>query len=114
MEKLNSDPPVLKPPAKIHLMGIGGTGMAALAGMFRERGYQVTGFDLVVYPPMSDFLRQIGIKPMSGYKAENLAHKPDLVVVGNVIKRSNPEAMALEESAITMASMPSTLYQFFC
>lgn len=87
--------------------------MAALAGMFRERGYQVTGSDLVVYPPMSDFLRQIGIKPMSGYKAENLAHKPDLVVVGNVIKRSNPEAIALEESAIPMASMPSALITYF-
>jgi UDP-N-acetylmuramate: L-alanyl-gamma-D-glutamyl-meso-diaminopimelate ligase len=113
MEKLNTDPPALKPPAKAHLMGIGGTGMAALAGMFRERGYHVTGSDQGVYPPMSDFLRELGIEPMSGYRAENLSHKPDLVVVGNVIRRSNPEAIALEKSGIPMISMPSALIHYF-
>ena len=65
----------------IHIMGIGGTAMAALAGMLKDAGYTVTGSDTGVYPPMSDYLASLGIAVMIGYKAENLAHRPDLVVV---------------------------------
>ncbi|MEE4165344.1 MAG: UDP-N-acetylmuramate:L-alanyl-gamma-D-glutamyl-meso-diaminopimelate ligase, partial [Desulfocapsaceae bacterium] len=97
----------------IHIMGICGTAMAALAGMLKEQGYSVTGSDLQVYPPMSDFLKQIGIHPYSGYQAKNLQHKPDLVIVGNVITRVNPEAQALAESSIPYISMPQALEHFF-
>ena len=41
----------------IHIMGVGGTAMAALAGLLVAKGYKVTGSDgNVVYPPMSDVL----------------------------------------------------------
>ncbi len=97
----------------IHLMGICGTGMAALAGMLKQSGYNVTGSDKHVYPPMSDFLRAIGITPFEGYKIDNLAHRPDLVIVGNVITRKNPEAIALAGTDIPYLSFPQALAQFF-
>lgn len=100
-------------PRTIHIMGICGTGMAALAGMLKQSGYAVTGSDSQVYPPMSDFLKQIGIEPFSGYSGDNLQHKPDLVIVGNVITKKNPEALALAETEIPYLSFPQALSAFY-
>ena len=93
----------------IHLMGVCGTGMAAMAGMLKSQGFRVTGSDANVYPPMSDFLAQQGIPVLEGYKAENLTPTPDLVVVGNVITRANPEAQALASASIPYVSFPQAL-----
>jgi len=100
-------------PHRVHLMGICGTGMGSLAGMFHQAGYTVTGSDEGVYPPMSDFLSRLGIKVRDKYSPENLIPRPDLVVVGNVIRRTNPEAMELERSGIPFASMPAALNRYF-
>jgi UDP-N-acetylmuramate: L-alanyl-gamma-D-glutamyl-meso-diaminopimelate ligase len=97
----------------IHIMGICGTGMAALAGMLKASGYQVTGSDSGVYPPMSDFLKEQGIEAASGYGPQNLEPRPDLVIVGNVITRKNPEAHGLAEAAIPYLSFPQALAHFF-
>ena len=97
----------------IHIMGICGTGMAALAGMLKQSGYAITGSDNHVYPPMSEFLERIGISIFKGYKAENLEHHPDLVIVGNVITRKNPEAIALAGTTIPYLSFPQALAQFY-
>ncbi|HHB75659.1 MAG TPA: UDP-N-acetylmuramate--L-alanine ligase [Desulfobulbus sp.] len=94
-------------------MGICGTGMAALAGMLKEKGYRITGSDENVYPPMSDFLADQSIDVMAGYDPANLAAGPDLVVVGNVIRAVNPEAIALAEKKIPYVSMPQALGHFF-
>ncbi len=101
------------PCRRIHLMGICGTGMAALAGMLREKGFAITGSDENVYPPMSDFLAQAGIPVDKGYRAENLDRGPDLVIVGNVIRATNPEARALAERGLPYLSMPQALAHFF-
>lgn len=98
---------------RIHIMGIGGTAMAALAGMLKDAGYVVTGSDTGVYPPMSDYLASLGIEVMIGYKAENLAHAPDLVVVGNVIRAEYAEAQALLASNLTYCSFPQLLGALF-
>ena len=97
----------------IHLMGVCGTGMAALAGMLKELGFRVTGSDRNVYPPMSDFLRKADIKVMEGYRPENLNSHPDLVIVGNVVRAVNPEALRLAEMGIPYLSMPQALAHFF-
>ncbi|RPJ00411.1 MAG: UDP-N-acetylmuramate:L-alanyl-gamma-D-glutamyl-meso-diaminopimelate ligase, partial [Deltaproteobacteria bacterium] len=99
-------------PNHIHLMGICGTGMASLAGMLKSQGYRVTGSDQNVYPPMSDFLRCLGIPVMEGYRAENLQPSPDLVIVGNVITKLNPEAIELSRRKISYLSMPQALRVF--
>lgn len=94
----------------IHIMGVGGTAMAALAGMLVDAGYTVTGSDgNKVYPPMSDYLTSIGIDPMEGFKATNLNHNPDLVVVGNVVRSTYAEAEALRERDLPYISFPALL-----
>lgn len=97
----------------IHLMGVCGTGVGALAGMLKEAGFRVTGSDQQIYPPMSDFLAKTGITVVEGYAASNLEPRPDLVVVGNVITRHNPESVALAEYSIPYVSMPQALAHFF-
>ena len=95
---------------RIHLIGVAGTGMGSFAGMLAAQGYEVTGSDENVYPPMSDMLAGWGIKTFTGYSAENLtAAKPDLVIVGNVIRRVNPEATALRASGLPHMSFPAAL-----
>ena len=74
----------------IHILGICGTFMGGLAALAREAGHRVTGCDANVYPPMSDQLRALGIELIEGYGADQLALKPDLFVVGNVVTRGNP------------------------
>lgn len=97
----------------IHIMGICGTGMAALAGMLKQSGYSITGSDSHVYPPMSDFLAEMGITVCSGYGSKNLVSRPDLVIVGNVITKKNPESAALFESGIPYLSFPQALSHFY-
>src|SRR6185436_10622955 len=97
----------------IHLIGICGTGMGSLAGLLRDAGHQVQGSDENVYPPMSTMLRAKGIVLLEGYKASNLQPAPDLVVVGNIASRGNPEAQAVLERGLEHLSMPQALARFF-
>ena len=96
----------------VHLMGICGTGMASLAGILKQEGYHVTGSDENTYPPMSDILKDQSIPLLKGYKAENLAAEPDLVIVGNVITRHNPEAVELSRLKIPYLSFPQAIKHF--
>ncbi|RLB15307.1 MAG: UDP-N-acetylmuramate:L-alanyl-gamma-D-glutamyl-meso-diaminopimelate ligase [Deltaproteobacteria bacterium] len=96
----------------IHLMGICGTAMASLAGALKEQGYKVTGSDRNAYPPMSLFLEKIRVPVLQGFKPENLDPRPDLVVVGNVVTRENPEAKALAQLHIPFISLPQALNHF--
>ncbi|MEJ2672230.1 MAG: Mur ligase domain-containing protein [Deltaproteobacteria bacterium] len=96
----------------IHLLGICGTGMAALAGILKEQGFHVTGSDEHVYPPMSTLLEGLGIPIQNGYRPENLTPAPDLVVVGNVIRRENPEAQAVLAQNLPRLSLPEALNRF--
>lgn len=99
---------------RIHLLGVAGTGMGAFAALLKAAGYEVTGSDENVYPPMSDMLAQWGIPALSPYRPENLDQvKPDLVVVGNVIRRVNPEATAVRERGLPHVSFPQALGQLF-
>ena len=97
---------------KIHLMGICGTAMASLAGLLKDQGHVISGSDQNVYPPMSTQLEKLGIALTEGYRAENLAHNPDLVIVGNVISKTNPEAIALMEKKIAYTSLPKALGEY--
>ncbi|MCD6292232.1 MAG: UDP-N-acetylmuramate:L-alanyl-gamma-D-glutamyl-meso-diaminopimelate ligase [Deltaproteobacteria bacterium] len=94
---------------KVHLIGICGTAMAALASMLQERGWQVSGSDAAAYPPMSDLLAAKGIEVKSGYEAGRLDLSFDLVVVGNVAARSNVEAVRAQELGLSYRSLPETL-----
>ncbi|CAN2039710.1 UDP-N-acetylmuramate: L-alanyl-gamma-D-glutamyl-meso-diaminopimelate ligase [Candidatus Magnetomoraceae bacterium gMMP-15] len=97
----------------IHFIAICGTGMGALAGMLKDMGFNVTGSDHKVYPPMSSFLAQKNIPVLQGFSAENLNHDPDLVVVGNAVYKKNPEAQALLKKGLYFCSMPQAIQHFF-
>jgi UDP-N-acetylmuramate: L-alanyl-gamma-D-glutamyl-meso-diaminopimelate ligase len=107
--ELNRVPPRVR---HIHLMGVCGTGMASLAGMLKHEGYSVTGSDQNVYPPMSLYLESLSIPILQGYRPSNLAPRPDLVIVGNVITKFNPEAVELSRLGIAYLSMPQALQAF--
>ena len=100
-------------PKSIHLMGICGTGMGSFAGLLKAAGYQVRGSDENVYPPMSDKLAAWDIEVRSGYGPQNLEPAPDLVVVGNVIRKVNPEAQAVLERGLEYTSFPKALGDLF-
>jgi UDP-N-acetylmuramate: L-alanyl-gamma-D-glutamyl-meso-diaminopimelate ligase len=97
----------------VHVMGIAGTAMAALAGMLHDAGYVVSGSDTAIYPPMSDYLASLGIPVKQGYVASNLDHRPDLVIVGNVIRAEYEEARALLERDLPYCSFPEAFGHLF-
>jgi UDP-N-acetylmuramate: L-alanyl-gamma-D-glutamyl-meso-diaminopimelate ligase len=97
----------------VHLIGVAGTGMGSLASLFRSAGHRVTGSDVRFDPPMGDVLKRADVECKEGYRAENLAPGIDLVVVGNVIRKDNPEAMAAEERGLRRSSMSLALREHF-
>lgn len=99
--------------AVVHMIGICGTGMAAVAGLLLERGYRVRGSDTQAYPPMGDLLARLGIPVAIGYAAENLAPDPDLIIIGNVIRASNPEAIAAMDRGLPCLSFPEAVSLLF-
>ncbi len=94
---------------KIHLIGIGGTGMGAVAGLLAEAGHDVRGSDAAVYPPMSDQLAALGVPVMMPYAEHNLDWGPELVVVGNVHGKDHLEVKAAQQKGIPLTSFPAVL-----
>src|SRR5260370_17555375 len=76
--------------ARVHLIGVGGTAMAALAGMLSERGLTVTGSDNRLYEPTASLLRNSRVKVVEGFAPANLSPPPALVILGNALIRINP------------------------
>ena len=96
----------------VHFVAIGGTGMGSLAGLLKARGIRVTGSDKLLYPPMSTALADWGIDVAEGFSASNvLGDPPDLVVIGNAVRKDNPEAVAILDSAIPYRSFSDALYE---
>jgi UDP-N-acetylmuramate: L-alanyl-gamma-D-glutamyl-meso-diaminopimelate ligase len=97
----------------VHVIGIGGSAMAPLAGMLRESGYRVTGSDAGVYPPASALLESLGISFFNEFDAMHVQPAPDLVVVGNIIARGNPELEEVLDRKISYRSLPEILEEVF-
>ena len=87
--------------------------MGAVAAALRERGFKVTGSDENIYPPMSTFLEERGIALQAGYRAENIPKSVDVVVVGNAIKRGNPEVEAVLNRKLFYLSLPEVMKNYF-
>jgi UDP-N-acetylmuramate: L-alanyl-gamma-D-glutamyl-meso-diaminopimelate ligase len=97
----------------VHVIGIGGSAMAPLAGMLRESGFRVTGSDSGVYPPASTLLEKLGISFFHSFDGANLQPAPDLVIVGNIIARGNVELEEVLDRKIPYRSMPEILEEVF-
>src|SRR5918996_259857 len=87
--------------------------MSALAGMLQAKGYCVTGSHQIVYPPMSTQLAALGIEVRRGFSPDHLRDRPDLIIVGNAVSRSNPEVQAMLELGLPFLSFPQALAEFF-
>lgn len=93
----------------IHILGIAGTFMGGLALIARAAGHRVTGCDSGIYPPMSTQLQEQGIEFVEGFDADQLALKPDLFIVGNVVKRGTPIMEAILNAGLPYTSGPQWL-----
>ncbi|UCF93911.1 MAG: UDP-N-acetylmuramate:L-alanyl-gamma-D-glutamyl-meso-diaminopimelate ligase [Desulfobacterales bacterium] len=100
------------PVKTVHLIAVCGTAMGALACILKDLGFEVTGSDQKMYPPMSHFLAQRGIPVLEGFDAENIAYGPDLVVVGNAVTKDNPEVKKMQQMGLCFCSMPQAVNQF--
>ena len=96
----------------IHFIAICGTGMGALACMLKKMGYEISGSDQNIYPPISDFLKQQNIMVSKGFSPEHLAYKPDLVIVGNAVSKENPEVQEMISKGLNYCSMPQAINRF--
>jgi UDP-N-acetylmuramate: L-alanyl-gamma-D-glutamyl-meso-diaminopimelate ligase len=100
-------------PRHFHFLGICGMAMGSVAAELRERGFSVSGSDENIYPPMSILLEKKGIALKEGYRAENIPADADVVVVGNAIKRGNPEVEAVLNRKLFYLSLPQLLKNHF-
>ncbi len=96
---------------RLHILGICGTFMAGIAMLAKQAGHTVSGSDQAFYPPMSDQLQALGIELHEGYSADALMPEPDLVIVGNAVKRGNPAVEWMLNQKIPYISGPAWLYQ---
>ncbi len=99
----------MKAPRRVHLVGVSGTGMGSLAMLFAARGDDVSGSDLSFDPPMGPALEATGIRCVTGYDPAHLSPRPDLVIVGNAVRRDNVEAAFARDSGLAQASMSGAL-----
>jgi len=95
----------------LHILGICGTFMGGVALLARALGHRVTGSDANVYPPMSTQLEAAGIGLMEGYDASHLDPAPDVVVVGNAMKRGIPAIEYMLDRGLPYVSGPEWLKQ---
>ncbi|MBT6356343.1 MAG: UDP-N-acetylmuramate:L-alanyl-gamma-D-glutamyl-meso-diaminopimelate ligase [Nitrosomonadales bacterium] len=95
----------------IHILGICGTFMAGLASLAKSKGFKVTGCDQNVYPPMSTQLEEEGIKIIEGFDSSQTKLKPDIYIIGNVVKRGTPLMESILNNNLSFMSGPQWLYE---
>ena len=93
----------------LHILGICGTFMGGIAAIARQAGHRVTGCDANVYPPMSTQLEAQGIELIEGFSPDQIALKPDLFIIGNVVTRGNPLMEAILDQGLPYQSGPQWL-----
>ena len=94
----------------IHILGVCGTFMGGVAIIAKQMGYRVTGSDINVYPPMSTFLTENGIEIIPHFETSQLQPAPDMVIVGNAMKRGNPCVEYILDNQLPYTSGPQWLH----
>ncbi len=102
----------MKDALRIHMVAICGVGMAPLAVLLKRAGHEVSGSDSAAYPPMSDALAAAGIEVVEGFGAGNIPGDADLVIIGNAVAATNPEAEAVERAGVERFSMAEAVARF--
>ncbi len=78
---------------RLYFLGIGGTLMGSLAQLAQQKGFEVSGFDRALYPPMSEALARAGIEVFEGFHPDQLRPPPDLAIIGNANMPRGHEAV---------------------
>ena len=97
---------------RIHIVAVSGTGMGSLAGLLGELGHQVSGSDVAFDPPMGPLLESWGVHCLRGFDPAHLDPRPDLVVIGNVCRKDNPEARAAIDGGLPYTHIAGALQRF--
>jgi len=97
---------------KIHLSGVCGTAVGSLATLLAKKGYDLSGSDTNIYPPMSEVIASLGITFRKGFSEENVKDV-DLVIIGNVCGADNPESKYARENHIPTLSLSEAIHRFF-
>ena len=94
---------------KIHILGIAGTFMSAIAILAKKKGHEVTGSDTSCYDPMKSILEKKNIKVINGHKIKDVKNK-DLIIIGNIMSRGNSVIEYILKNNINYTSGPQWLY----
>lgn len=98
---------------RVHFVGVGGVGMGSLAIALQEAGYAVSGSDGKIYEPMKSALESRGIQLSEGYQSEVVDQgRADRVIIGNVVRKDNPEARAWLQSGTPFCSFPEAIRRY--
>ena len=101
-------------PRRIHVIGVAGSVMGGISCLMKELGHEVRGSDRDCYPPMSDRLASAGVQVTLGFDEKNITDDPpDVVLVGNITRRDNPEAVAMRAHNLPHLSLPELLGQVY-
>ncbi|MFC1724114.1 UDP-N-acetylmuramate:L-alanyl-gamma-D-glutamyl-meso-diaminopimelate ligase [candidate division KSB1 bacterium] len=98
---------------KIHFTAICGTGMGSVAVVLKQMGFEITGSDENIYPPMSNILHDNGIRVYSGYSRKNIKDDIDIFVIGNAMSRGNPEVEEILAKKKFYISLPELVKEIF-
>ena len=93
---------------QIWFIGIKGTGMASLALLLHDLGYNVAGSDIEKYTFTQVPLEKAGIK-VTNFDPENIKNEGQVIVKGNAFKQDNPEVNACIEKDVAWQSYPDTV-----
>ncbi|HEY0465768.1 MAG TPA: Mur ligase family protein [Polyangiaceae bacterium] len=96
----------------IHIVAVAGTGMGALAGLLTELGHHVSGSDVAFDPPIGPALESWGVRCLQGFDAKHLEPAPDLIIIGNVCRKDNPEVVAAIERGLRYTHIAGALAEF--
>jgi UDP-N-acetylmuramate: L-alanyl-gamma-D-glutamyl-meso-diaminopimelate ligase len=96
----------------IHIVAVSGTGMGALAGLLTELGHRVSGSDVAFDPPMGPALESWGVRCLKGFDPAHLEPAPDLIIVGNVCRKDNPEVLAAIQRGLRYTHIAGALAEF--
>ncbi|MCO6531737.1 UDP-N-acetylmuramate--L-alanine ligase [Lactobacillus sp.] len=93
---------------QIWFIGIKGTGMASLALLLKDLGYDVAGSDIAKYTFTQVPLEKAGI-PVTQFSPDNIKDSGQVIVKGNAFKNDNVEVKACEDKQIAWQSYPDTV-----
>lgn len=96
----------------VHIVAVAGTAMASLAALLKDLGHDVSGSDVAFDPPMGPALERWGVRCYQGFDPSHLEPAPDLVVIGNVCRKDNPEARAAIDRGLSYTHVAGALGRF--